>query len=71
MEDNFQGKKRNLPNEDQYNSRDKGKDYRKNKGKEERNTFIDFKTELKSEKFEFYYKVRSAANEEPTEAVLQ
>jgi hypothetical protein len=61
MENNFKGRKRNK-NEDLednfgHGGFSKNKDFRKRKENPEKDVFIDFKTQLKSEKFEFYYKV--------------
>lgn len=61
MENNFRGKKRNKNEDLEDNLECAGnsinKDYRKRKEKPDKDVYIDFKTQLKSEKFEFYYKV--------------
>ena len=75
IENNFKGKKRNQSDDLEGNFTSgknwKNKDFRKRKEKPENDVFIDFKTQLKSEKFEFYYKVIIANKIEPTRSVLQ
>jgi hypothetical protein len=57
MEIEFKGKKRNAAEDIPDNSTNtNNKDFRKKRENNDKNVFIDLKTQLKSEKFEFYYK---------------